>query len=78
MAARSQFLLLSFAEGLKAGGSARVVAASATEDAARERLEALDASVVGRIAVVEVKQVFERKPAVQSLPVDDLVIGAET
>lgn len=73
-----QFLLLSFTEGMKAGGSARVVAASPTEDAARTRLDGLDSSVMGRIAVVEVKQVFDRKPAVQNLPVDEPVIGPES
>lgn len=76
--AAQQFLLLSFTEGMMAGGSARVVAASASEDAARTRLEGLDSSVMGRVAVVEVKQVFDRRPAVQNLPVDDPVIGAES
>ena len=76
--AGQQFLLLSFAEGLKAGGSARVLAGSPTEDDAHTRLAALDSSVMGRIAVVEVKQVFERKPSVQNLPVDDPVIGGDS
>jgi hypothetical protein len=75
--AGQQFLILSFAEGLRAGGNVRVVSSSKSEDEARSRLEGLDSSVLGRIAVVEVKQVFERKPAVENVPVDDLVIGAD-
>ncbi|HEX2362188.1 MAG TPA: hypothetical protein VHI11_08975 [Jiangellaceae bacterium] len=74
--AGQQFLILSFAEGLRAGGNARVVLASKSEDEAKGRLEGLDSSVLGRIAIVEVKQVFERKPAVENVPVDNLVIGS--
>jgi 16S rRNA G1207 methylase RsmC len=66
----SQFLLLTAAEGLKAGGTLRVVAAAGTEDEAKDKLESLDASVLGRIAVVEVKQLYERRPAVQNIPSD--------
>lgn len=76
--AGQQFLILSFVEGLRAGGNVRVVSSSKNEDEAKSRLEGLDSSVLGRIAVVEVKQVFERKPAVENVPVDDLVIGADS
>jgi 16S rRNA G1207 methylase RsmC len=66
----SQFLLLTAAEGLKVGGTLRVVASAATEDEAKDKLDGLDASVLGRVAVIEVRQVFERRPAVQNLPSD--------
>jgi hypothetical protein len=66
----SQFLLLTAAEGLKVGGTVRVVAAAGTEDEAKDKLEGLDASVLGRIAVAEVKQLYERRPAVQNIPSD--------
>ncbi len=66
--AASQFLLLTAAEGLKLGGTVRVVASAASEDEAKDKLERLDPSVLGRVALVEVKQLYERRPAVQSIP----------
>jgi hypothetical protein len=66
----SQFLLVTGAEGLKVGGNLRVVATAGTEDEAKNKLEGLDASILGRVAVVEVKQVYERRPAVQNVPSD--------
>ena len=68
--AAAQFLLLTVPEGLKTGGALRVSASAETEEAARQKLETLDASILGRVAVVEVKQVYERRPAVQNLPTD--------
>jgi hypothetical protein len=66
----SQFLLLVAAESLKVGGTVRVVASARNADEAKDKLEALDASVLGRVAVVEVKQLYERRPTVQSIPSD--------
>jgi hypothetical protein len=68
--AASQFLLVTAAEGVKVGGTVRVVASADTEDEAKEKLEGLDPSVLGRVAVVEVKQLYERRPAVQNVPSD--------
>jgi len=66
--AAAQFLLLALPDGLKIGGTVRVMAAAVTAEDAKDRLENLDPSVLGRIAVVEISQVFERRPAVQNLP----------
>lgn len=68
--AAKQFLLLIAAESLKVGGTVRVVASARTEDEAKDKLESLDPSVLGRVAVVEVKQLYERRPTVRSIPSD--------
>jgi hypothetical protein len=65
----SEFLLLNIGESARVGGTVRVVGVAASEQGAHEALEGLDPSVLGRIALVEVKQHFERRPAVQSIPV---------
>jgi len=65
--AKSQFLLLSAAEGLKIGGNMRVLASAGNEDEAQNKLEELDSSVLNRVAVVEVKQLYERRPTVQNV-----------
>lgn len=63
-----QFLLLSVPDTLKIGGTVRVMAAAGSEEEMGDRLEKLDPSVLGRIAVVQVTEVFDRRPAVQNLP----------
>jgi hypothetical protein len=75
--AAAQFLLLSVPEGLKTGGTVRVTGAAATEGGAQQELENLDSSILGRVAVVEVKQVYERRPAVQNLPIDTSLIDTD-
>lgn len=64
----SEFVLLSFGENTRVGATVRVVGVMESEDAARTGLDALDPSILGHIALVEVKQHYERRPAVQSVP----------
>jgi hypothetical protein len=66
--AGAKFLLLSLGESARIGGTVRVVAAATSEDEAKSKLEGLDPGVLGHIAVVELKQHFERRPTVQSFP----------
>ena len=72
--AKSQFLLLSASEGLKIGGNMRVLASAGNEDEAQNKLEGLDTSVLNRVAVVEVKQLYERRPTVQNVPSESPLI----
>jgi hypothetical protein len=76
--ATSEFLLLSFGENARVGGTVRVVAVASSEDAAKTELEGLDPSVLGHIALVEVKQHYERRPAVQSVPRDTPLFTSAT
>jgi hypothetical protein len=73
----SQFLLLGLGEGARIGGNVRVLAAAADESEATAKLDELDSSVLGHIAVVEVKQHYERRPAVRSTPSEDPLFAVE-
>jgi len=75
--AKSEFLLLSIGEGARVGGTVRVVASASSEEDAQSKLEALEASVLGRVAVVEIKQLYDRQPAVQNIPSDSLLFESE-
>lgn len=68
--AASEFLLLSFGESARIGGTVRVVGVTGSEETGKTELDALDPSVLGHLALVEVKQHYERRPAVQSIPSD--------
>jgi hypothetical protein len=64
------FMVLGFGDTARIGGNVRVLAVAEDEPAAKAKLDELDSSVVGHIAVVEVKQHYERRPTVQSTPSD--------
>jgi hypothetical protein len=65
-----RFLLLSVPDAAKLGGTLRLLGAANSEEEIGQRLEKLDASVMGRIAVVEVKTLYQRRPAVENIPVE--------
>lgn len=75
--AASEFLLLSFGENARIGGTVRVVGVTGSEEAGKTELDALDPSVLGHLALVEVKQHYERRPAVQSIPSDARLFGKD-
>jgi len=75
--ADSQFLLLGLGESARVGGNVRVLAVASAEAEATKQLDDLDSSVLGHIAVVEVKQHLERRPAVQSTAVDEPLFANE-
>jgi hypothetical protein len=66
--ADSQFLLLGLGDGSRLGGNVRVLAIASTEAEVTKKLDELDPAVLGHIAVVEVKEHYERRPTVQSTP----------
>lgn len=73
----SQFLLLGLGENARIGGNVRVLAVAANEQEATAKLDELDPSALGHIAVVEVKQHYERRPAVQSTPTEEPLFATE-
>ena len=75
--AASQFLLLGLGENTRVGGNVRVLAVAADETEAAAKLDELDSSVLGHIALVEVKQHYERRPAVQSTPSEDPLFATD-
>jgi hypothetical protein len=75
--ALSQFLLLGLGDNARVGGNVRVLALAENEQQATSRLDELDSTVLGHIALVEVKQHYERRPAVQSTPTDAPLFASE-
>jgi hypothetical protein len=74
--AGSEFLVLLVGERARIGGTLRVLASAATEEEANTKLDTLETSVFGRVAVVEIKQQYERRPAVQNIPTDAPLIDS--
>jgi hypothetical protein len=74
--AGSEFLVLSVGQRARIGGTLRVLASAGTEEEASTQLDALETSVLGRVVVVEVKQQYERRPAVQNIPTDAPLIDS--
>ena len=68
--ATSQFLLLGLGDNARVGGNVRVLAIADSEQEATTKLDELDPTALGHIALVEVKQHYERRPAVQSTPTE--------
>jgi hypothetical protein len=75
--AASQFLLLGLGEAARIGGNVRVLAIADDEAKATEKLDELEPAVLGHIALVEVKQHYERRPAVQSTRSEDPLFANE-
>lgn len=75
--AGSEFLLLSLGESSRIGGTVRVVAATGSEEEGKKKLDALEPSILGHVALVEVKGHYERRPAVQNVPNDNPLFASE-
>ena len=73
----SQFLLIGLGEAGRIGGNVRLLGVADSEADATTRLDDLDPGVLGLIAVVEVKQQFERRPTVQSTPTEKALFATE-
>jgi hypothetical protein len=52
----------------------RLLRIVSTFKAAEKAIEDLDSSTLGRVAIVERKALYERRPAVESVPVVDSLI----
>jgi hypothetical protein len=77
VAMADQFLLLGIGDGSRIGGNIRVLAVASSEAEAKKKLDELDPSVLGHIALVEVKEHYERRPTVSSTPSDNPLFAPE-
>lgn len=68
--ATSQFLLVGLGDTARVGGNVRVLAVAGGEAEAVAKLDELDPSILGTVAVVEVKAHYERRPAVLNTPTE--------
>jgi hypothetical protein len=69
--ANAQFLILMVPDPVKSGSMLRLLGTAKSDADAQQRLQNLDSSVTGRVAIVEVKSVYDRRPAIQNIPVED-------
>lgn len=77
MAKNPEFLILWIRDSVRVAGSVKVVGVATSEAEAEGRLTELDAATTGRVAIVEVKKVFDRQPTIESVPVEVRLIDAD-
>ncbi|HEX9864310.1 MAG TPA: hypothetical protein VGC03_05020 [Acidimicrobiia bacterium] len=70
----NEFFVVSIPEPAAPGASLRLLRIVSTFKAAEKAIEDLDSSTLGRVAIVERKALYERRPAVESVPVVDSLI----
>jgi hypothetical protein len=61
---RDEFMVVALADDLRVGSSIRIIGVSETEADAKKLLEGLGDASTGRVAILEKKAVFSRRPAV--------------
>lgn len=66
-----EFLLVSLPETVEPGTNLRLLAIAPTAAAAEKAVTELGAGTLGRVAVLERKSLFSRRPAVESIEIDD-------
>jgi hypothetical protein len=71
-----EFLILWIRDSVRIGGSIKVVGVAATEAEAESKLKELDSTTTGRVAIAEIKKVFDRQPTIESVPVDARLVDA--
>jgi len=71
----TQFLILLVPEAVKTGSMLRLLATAKSDADAQQHLQNLDSSVTGRVAIVEVKSVYDRRPAIQNIQVEVPVVN---
>ena len=69
----TEFLVVAIPDKADAGANLRLLGIAANQTAAEKIVNELDAGTLGRVAVLERKGLFVRKPAVQTMPVGDAI-----
>jgi hypothetical protein len=73
----TEFLVVAIPEKANAGANLRLLGIAADQTAAEQMVNELDAGTLGRIAVLERKGLFVRRPAVQTTPLGDAIASQE-
>jgi hypothetical protein len=69
----TEFLVVAIPEKADAGANLRLLGIAADQAAAEKMVNELDSGTLGRIAVLERKRLFVRRPAVQTTTVGDAI-----
>ena len=72
--APKEFLIVTLPEDAKPGSMLRLLDVQSTVAAADKAVARLDPSILGRVAVLERKSLFVRRPAVESNAVADAIV----
>jgi hypothetical protein len=70
-----EFLVVSLPDNVAAGSTLRLLGAYKSRANAEKGLTELDPSVLGRVAVLERKALYSRRPAVESVPLEEPIIS---
>ena len=66
-----EFLVVTLPDDAKAGASLRLLAIGKTLNDADSQVEKLDPSALGRVAILERRKLYVRRPAVESVELTD-------
>lgn len=72
----SEFLVVALPERAEPGATFRLLGSAKSASEAEKIVGALDASVLGRVAILERRSLFQRRPAVESVSLSEPIVSA--
>ncbi len=73
--AHEEFLIIAVPDSVSPGTNLRLVAVAENEEAARAAIDSLGGGTLGRIALLRRVAVFNRRPTVESVEVDEPLLS---
>lgn len=70
----AEFLVVAIPDGAAPGGNLRLLGVEPTRAAAEKVVMEMGAGTLGRVAILERSALFDRRPAVESVPVDEPIV----
>lgn len=71
----TEFLIVSLPEAAKVGAGMRLLGAAKTQKQAEEQVAGLDPGTLGRVAILKRVGLYDRRPAVESIVIDDPLLS---
>jgi hypothetical protein len=71
----SEFLVVAVPDAVEPGTNLRLLTTASTMQAAEKALSELGAGTLGRVAILERKALYARRPAVENIAIDDSIIS---
>lgn len=68
-----EFLVVSLPSDAQVGATLRLLAVSGTQASAEKAVRLLDPGTLGRVAILERKSLYDRKPAVESTEINEAI-----
>ncbi len=69
-----EFLVVALPARLEAGSMLQVIGLAPTIEEATQQVESLDATVLGRVAILEKRKLFIREQSIVSIETDDPIV----